>query len=51
MVASMLANIHRDRKKRVDPFDWFNFIPWIKQPKGYMKDRIKRMIPGLPRGK
>jgi len=28
VVASMLANVNRDPKKRADPFDSLDFIPW-----------------------
>jgi len=45
MIASILANVNRDRKKRSDPFRWFDFIPWVKPPKGDIANRLRAAFP------
>ena len=31
-LASILANAHRDQKKRPQPFELKDFLPWVERP-------------------
>lgn len=51
MIASVLANIHRDTKKRAKPYEVTDFMPFAERKKERLADKVRNVMRKFRDGK